>query len=412
MLTRAECDQFLKNRRFNPRTRRPINPEGPTAIKLAAQCELLIGRSQVGVSSVKPPSGLPKPPPPKNPAKPSAQPPVRSPSRPSSRPPASPSRLVTGSSVPAGSSVALRLGSRYRVDHELGRGSYGVVYLGWDRVQNQPVAIKTININQFNRNKNSIPTIAEEIETLEVLSKGPSSRYIAQYYDSYVELRNGIPTQFIVSEYVAGQTLGDLVEILDRTHPLSRWNVSALFHQLLLGLKHIHDHGYAHRDIKPDNVMLSTTHQIKYIDFGFACLANCRNGACENLCQGSPGSPLYTPPYYYSQSRAPPRSLAGAQAHDIWALGLTMWRLINPLNTFPFDAYNTAGEYLDTRVVTRNIDAGPIHRSAYSLDFPDRRLNLFVDSLLISDWVLRPTIDEVIQNFTERVLTQVSEWDL
>jgi serine/threonine protein kinase len=279
--------------------------------------------------------------------------------------------------------------------------------MGMDRSQNRPVAIKIIDLIAFNRHRNSVPSIEEEIETLKILSETPDAQYMTQYYDSFIHTFKGTPSQFIISEYVAGRTLR---ERLDRVHHISRENVSALFYQLLLGLKHIHTQGYAHRDIKPDNIMMTAGHRIKYIDFGFACLAQCRVEPCRNLCQGHPGSPLYTPPHYYDpiDHHSGERDLERAQAHDMWSLGMTMWVMINPPYYFPFDAY-AGGDYFPIKKIIRNIRRGRIHPSNYGGDFADRRLNLFVESLLITDWEARPTIETAIQLFTDQVLTQVSE---
>jgi len=71
-----------------------------------------------------------------------------------------------------------------------------------------------------------------------------------------------------------------------------------LFLQLLLGLNFIHNKGYSHRDIKPNNILITKDYTIKYIDFGIACLAECRVSECTNICGGINGTLNYMPPEF------------------------------------------------------------------------------------------------------------------
>src|SRR5690606_19781635 len=139
----------------------------------------------------------------------------------------------------------------------------------------------------------------------------------------------------------------------------------------------------------------SSANMIKYIDFGLSCMQTCTHPRCRNRCVHTPGTPKYTPPFYYGPPNplVPPQNLIGSQAHDIWALGFTMWELVNARDYFPINLLRADGAYLDMRDALANINRGPIRGSKYLFDFPDNRINAFIDHLLIVDWRQRPTID-------------------
>ena len=306
---------------------------------------------------------------------------------------------------------------QYQLAEELGRGTYGVTYLGYDTANKRNVAIKTIDIAKSKSLGANLSTITEEIDVLKVLAGGAcekaarnprsiGAKYVACYYDSFQDNLNGTPTIFIVSEYITGGSLTNFIDEYNGSIPPSiLW---PLFLQLLLGLKYIHESGYAHRDIKPDNILITEDYTIKYIDFGIACLQKCNATRCVHTCKGSAGTVLYLSPEFFNKTRVD--SLKASQAHDIWSLAVVMFEMTNGSNVFPFQIskINSQGqvEYLSMDETTPNIAIAPQFASNYQLD--DGRTNDFLSDLLINDWTKRPDIQAAITLLVGDILSKVA----
>lgn len=290
----------------------------------------------------------------------------------------------------------------YRISQELGRGSFGVTYLGTRISDGLGVAIKTIDIDRSTAVGLNIDSIREEVETLKELSSPQCSRYIACYYDSFVDNFNDVPTMFIVSEYINGGSLTKYIAQYSGNLPPSYlW---PLMNQLMLGVKYMHDQGFAHRDLKPDNVLITNNYELRIIDVGTACVARCRRDSCNNTCKGGWGTFLYEPPEFFNGTRFD--SLESSKAHDIWSLAMIFFEMTNGSYQFPFDFLNSnRTAALSNEEVIANILRAPYISSNYQLD--DGRTNLYLNSLVIPDWRQRPTIDIVILAFMIDVLSIV-----
>lgn len=275
--------------------------------------------------------------------------------------------------------------NNYQIGQELGRGTFGVTYYGTNLTTGEPVAIKTIDIAKSIEHGADLSSINEEIQTLQDVS---GNEYVANYYESFQGNFNGVDTIFIISEYIDG---GSLRKFIQQNQPIAPHVLWSLYLQLLIGLQYIHNKGYAHRDIKPDNILITQNLKIKYIDFGLACLQRCKFTDCQNTCRGTPGTLLYMPPEFFNSTRS--NSLEGSKAHDVWSLAVVMFEMANGLSAYPFDALNN-GQILDNTTLQNNIAVAPQYQSNYLLD--DERTNTYLSTLLINDWKQRPTVDNCI----------------
>lgn len=297
-------------------------------------------------------------------------------------------------------SGGIRVGN-YNLTNELGRGTFGVTYLADDLIRRKKVAVKTIDIEKSRKLGVSALTIKEEIETLRNLTGTKCPDYLACYYESFEGSFQGIQTIFIVSEYIEGGSLTEFVR--NNGGKLQVSFLWPLMLQLILGLKYIHKNNYAHRDIKPDNILITQDYTIKYIDFGLACLARCRESDCTNTCKGRGGTLLYMPPEFFNGTQE--NSLRASKAHDVWSLTMVFFELINGLYRFPYSLQDQQGRRLNQQEIKRNITMAPQFSSAYSLD--DGRTNNFIDNITVNDWRRRPTIIEIKRFFVHTVLAKV-----
>lgn len=287
----------------------------------------------------------------------------------------------------------------YRILDQIGAGTFGTTFKGIRISDGKEVAIKTIDINKSQQLGASIRAINDEIETLKELATG-CHRYIACYYESFMDNLNGVQTMFIISELVKGGSLTKFIQEYGGTMtPNFLWPI---MNQLILGVKYIHDQGWAHRDLKPDNILITEDLEIKLIDFGLGCSEECRIYNCTNTCKGAGGTLWYLPPEFFNGTRVD--SLQASQAHDIWSLTMVMFELVNGLYKFPFNVIANNKE-LPAEQIAENIVAAPQISSNYRND--DGRTNKFLDSLVEPDWRLRPTINDILIEMIQDVLSRV-----
>jgi serine/threonine protein kinase len=101
---------------------------------------------------------------------------------------------------------------------------------------------------------------------------------------------------------------------------LTDWEVKTIMKNIIQGLKYIHSSGVAHKDIKPDNILINPeTLDTKIIDFGLSC--DNQNG---NQCVFG-GATAYMDPMYFTQSGM---TFEDMQKGDLWALGLTLYEIL------------------------------------------------------------------------------------
>ncbi|HMF16132.1 MAG TPA: protein kinase, partial [Gemmataceae bacterium] len=150
---------------------------------------------------------------------------------------------------------------RYRVVRLLGQGGMGAVYLAEHRHMGRSVALKVINPDLLNHPR-SLPRFQQEVRAA---AKLDHPNIVAAY-----DADHAASLHFLVMEYVEGQNLADY---LDEKGPLPVALACDIIRQAALGLHHAHERGMVHRDIKPHNLMLTPTNQVKVLDFGLARFA-------------------------------------------------------------------------------------------------------------------------------------------
>src|SRR6266516_4878322 len=149
------------------------------------------------------------------------------------------------------------LGGRYEIDTVLGRGGMAEVYLGTDRVLGRKVAVKVLE-PQFARDASFVARFRREAQSAAALNH-PN---VVNVFDTGSE--DG--THFIVMEYVQGKTLSQIV----KDAPLLPERAVEIAQSVAEALAFAHEAGIIHRDVKPGNIMLTPSGDVKVMDFGIA----------------------------------------------------------------------------------------------------------------------------------------------
>jgi serine/threonine protein kinase len=217
---------------------------------------------------------------------------------------------------------------RYRILRMLGAGGKGTVYLAEHQLMERPVALKILN-----RSLTDAPAAVQRFRREVKAAAKLAHPNIVTAYDA--EQAGDI--HFLVMEYVEGQSLENLVA---QRGPLPPALACIYARQAALGLQHAFERGMVHRDIKPQNLMLTPAGQVKILDFGLARFA--RETA---PLLAAPLSPLALPaltqtgsvmgtPDYIAPEQAADCHTADVRA-DLYSLGGTLYYLLTGRAPFP-----------------------------------------------------------------------------
>ncbi|MGH2694455.1 MAG: Stk1 family PASTA domain-containing Ser/Thr kinase, partial [Actinomycetota bacterium] len=149
-------------------------------------------------------------------------------------------------------------GDRYAVIERVGSGGMAEVYRARDELLGREVAVKVLS-ERFASDRSFVERFRREAQSAASLSH-PN---IVSLYDYGAD--NG--TYFIVMEYIDGRPLSDVIE---EEGPLLPERAAEIAADVAKALARAHDAGLVHRDVKPSNIMITTSGQTKVTDFGIA----------------------------------------------------------------------------------------------------------------------------------------------
>ena len=211
--------------------------------------------------------------------------------------------------------IGMVIGDRYEVLEKIGTGGMSDVYKAKDHKLNRLVAVKVLK-QEFSENENFVSKFRVEAQS----TAGLLHPNTVNVYD--VGDEDGI--NYIVMELVDGITLKKYIEKKSR---LSVKEAVSIAIQVAMGLEAAHNNGIIHRDIKPQNIMISRDGKVKVTDFGIAKAAT-SNTITSNVM----GSVHYTSP---EQARG---GYSDAKS-DIYSLGITLFEMLT--GRVPFNGDTT-----------------------------------------------------------------------
>lgn len=204
------------------------------------------------------------------------------------------------------------LGNRYELVEKIGEGGMGLVYKAKCHLLNRYVAVKILK-PELTNDEEFINRFRKE----SLSSASLSHPNIVNVYDVGVE--DGI--YYIVMEYVKGKTLK---EIIKERAPLPYQEVINISRQICLALDHAHSNNIIHRDIKPQNILITNDGIVKVADFGIARASNSSTLTNTGNVIGSV--------YYISPEQA--RGGYTDRKTDIYSLGTVMYEMATGKVTF------------------------------------------------------------------------------
>jgi len=204
------------------------------------------------------------------------------------------------------------LDGRYQITARLARGGMATVYQAVDTRLTRTVAVKVMHVGlgddaEFARKFDREARAAARLSHPNVVS----------VFDQGQAVLDGHTVRpYIVMEYVDGPTLRDLIQ---REAPLAPARALEVFEPVLAALAAAHDAGLVHRDVKPENVLISERGQIKVADFGLAkAVSSQTSTATAGLLIGTVS---YLPPELVLSGRADARS-------DVYSAGVVLFELL------------------------------------------------------------------------------------
>lgn len=268
---------------------------------------------------------------------------------------------------------------RYRLDARLAQGGMGEVWKGYDIQLGREVAIKALRSDMTNAEAKLRRLRAEAHNSANLAH--PNIAALFEYYE-----HDGIG--FLIMEYVPSKSLADLFHEKGAMDPIE---LLPILIQTARGLFIAHSHGVIHRDVKPANIMVSDSGEVKITDFGVSYSTNQEQITQDGMVVGTA---QYISPEQAQGQQATPQS-------DIYSLGVVAYE-------------GLAGHRPFTGATAVDIAAAHVNNAVPPLpDSVDIQLREFVMSMLAKDPLDRPkdalVVSRTLARIERRLLDQRTE---
>ncbi|OHT12173.1 STE family protein kinase [Tritrichomonas foetus] len=241
----------------------------------------------------------------------------------------------------------------------IGRGNFGVVYRGINKITGDVVAIKEIDLEESD---DDLIEIQKEIDML----RACESNFVVKYYGCCL-----VGTMlWIVMEYMGGGSIRELVAV----QVMPEAKIAIVVQKVLMALDFLHHGRKIHRDIKAANILLNDSGDVKLADFGVASSLESRNKAFTFV-----GTPFWMAPEVITESGYDEKC-------DIWSLGITAIEMAVGL-----PPYSDLHPQRVLMLIPQN--APPMLEGDFSPSFKD-----FVKQCLIKNPAQRPSAQQLLQH--------------
>ncbi|KAI8620293.1 kinase-like domain-containing protein [Chytriomyces sp. MP71] len=270
------------------------------------------------------------------------------------------------------------INNQYLLGKVLGRGSYGTVHEATDTLSGRRVAIKEMDAKKLRRSKamaqglrggmpmrgggvfrgvggrrpppgsapatpTQPPAEAPKQDPIDLV-RGEIAIMKKLQHPNIVRLYEVLhnPDQEVI--YMVYELLekGVIMEVgLDTTsEPFTEEKARFYFRQLILGIEYLHEHDIAHRDIKPDNLLISKDDVLKIVDFGVSEIFGSQGNDKSKKSEGSPA-------FFAPELCIPNHGEISSRAVDVWAMGVTLYCLVR--GQLPFSGNSIINLYEDVK---------------------------------------------------------------
>ncbi|HIT67967.1 MAG TPA: Stk1 family PASTA domain-containing Ser/Thr kinase [Candidatus Merdisoma merdipullorum] len=269
--------------------------------------------------------------------------------------------------------IGMFLGDRYEILEKIGSGGMAQVFKGKDHKLNRFVAVKVLK-DEFVEDKNFVRKFKEEAQAAAALAH-PN---IVNVYDVGDEQN----INYIVMELVEGITLKTYIEKKGR---LTVKEATSIAIQVASGLEIAHNNQIVHRDIKPQNIIISREGKVKVTDFGIAKSVSSNTNTADAM-----GSVHYTSP---EQARG---GYSDAKS-DIYSLGIVMYEMVT--GRVPFDGETTVV------VAVKHLQEDIVSPRVYASDIPVSLEHIILKCTEKSPDRRYPNVTELIADLKQSLLT-------
>ncbi len=230
------------------------------------------------------------------------------------------------------------IAERYEIVSKIGTGGMADVYKAMDHKLNRFVAMKVLK-PEFREDATFVKKFRSEAQA----AAGLTHPNIVNVFD--VGDDEGV--YYIVMELIEGITLK---EYISKKGKLSVKEATSIAIQVSMGLEAAHSHGIVHRDVKPQNIIISTDGKVKVTDFGIA-----RAASSNTISSNVMGSVHYSSPEQVRGGYSDEKS-------DIYSLGITLYEMVT--GRVPFDGDTTVA------IAIKHLQEEMVPPSVYSPDLP------------------------------------------